>query len=223
MRWRATGRDALRPVWTTIWPNPSLSPDFPRCWCARYGLPARIAHPKVSLWNASSTEVSRMADGGGVLPPPSALQTHAIELVGVVENDLGRDAFGHAAEVLGDHFARVGPGRIGVREIGGPHVVVLAKGAIARGSGRIVLEGGPHLPAHVLRRLHFQRLFLVKSVEFLEGVIQPIHVMWQPSGIIFRRNDLQARKALQDAAGDDVGQRALHLVNQAHIAAHGDR
>src|SRR6185437_1766630 len=59
--------------------------------------------------------------------PPDSVKLDVVELHRILEDDLVLYVVGHALEVLLDNLERVRPGRIGVREIRGPHKIVFAE------------------------------------------------------------------------------------------------
>ena len=105
-----------------------------------------------------------------------------------------------------------------MREVGGPHVIILAKILPGRGTDGIVLEGRVQLTPDVLAGRHGQGVS-VKIAELLPGVVGPVHVVRQPAGVILGRHDQQLGKALQNAAQDDIRNRLLDLVDQPHVHA----
>src|SRR5712692_1702590 len=83
-------------------------------------------------------------------------------------------------------------------------------------SDRIILEGRVELTPYIVARLHRQRLFHHRR-KFIEGMVEPEHVVRQPADVVLRRHDLELRKAFEDATENDRRQRALHLVNEIRI------
>src|SRR5690242_11463316 len=83
-------------------------------------------------------------------------QLHPVELRCIPGDHLASHFVGQPFEILGDHLERVGPGRIGMREVGGPHVIVLAEVAIGHRTDHVVLEGDPHVAAHIVTRLELE-------------------------------------------------------------------
>src|SRR5713226_6608611 len=81
---------------------------------------------------------------------------------------------------------------------------------------RIILEGRVELTPYVVARLHRQRLFHHRR-KFIEGMVEPEHVVRQPADVVLRRHDLELRKAFEDATENDRRQRALDLVNEIRI------
>ena len=103
-----------------------------------------------------------------------------------------------------------------MREVGRPHIIVLAKDLIGRRTDRVVLEGRPDLPPDIFARLHRQGLFF-HGVEFIVGMVHTIHEVREPARVIFGGHDLEFGETLQHAAKNDRRQGTLHLVDHVHI------
>src|SRR5713226_4338099 len=83
-------------------------------------------------------------------------------------------------------------------------------------SDRIILEGRVELTPYIVARLHRQR-HLHHRRKLIEGMVEPEHIVRQPADVVFRRHDLELRKALEHAAENYRRQRTLDLVNQVRI------
>src|SRR5216683_7630540 len=71
----------------------------------------------------------------------SSIQIDVVQLRCILADDLMGHAFRHALEILLDYLKRIRPGRIGMREVRGPHEVILAEVVEQHRADRIVLEG----------------------------------------------------------------------------------
>src|SRR5580700_607000 len=76
------------------------------------------------------------------------IEIKLIELHRVVVDDFVGDVIGNSGEVLFDDLSGVGPGAVAVREVRGPHIIVLAIELVGDRTDGIVLEGCPHLAAN---------------------------------------------------------------------------
>src|SRR5712692_9077065 len=101
----------------------------------------------------------------------------------VFENYLVGNLVRYSREVLLDHLPRVRPGRVRMREVGPPHVIVLTKHFVGGRSDRIVQERRPDLPLDILARAHRQR-FGQHRVELLVGMVHPVDEMREPAHVV---------------------------------------
>src|SRR5262249_23817043 len=76
-------------------------------------------------------------------PARRSVEIHPVELHCVVVNYLALDLRADAGEILLDHFLRMRPGGVGMREVGSPHEPVLAEVVGCDRRQRVILEGRP--------------------------------------------------------------------------------
>src|SRR5215472_6821625 len=105
-----------------------------------------------------------------------------VKLGAILEHDFSRYSLGNALEVARDNFPGMGPGRIGMRKVRGPHIVIAAKYLVGGRTHWIVLEGRPDLAANILTGPARDRI-RYQPREFLVGVIEPVHEMRQPADV----------------------------------------
>src|SRR5262245_9285643 len=78
----------------------------------------------------------------------------AVELSGVLADDLPLDGRTHRPQIRGDPLLRVWPDAVGVRVVRAPHDVVLADERNHRRHRRLMLVRRESLPPPQLARLH---------------------------------------------------------------------
>src|SRR5260370_36823455 len=122
------------------------------------------------------------------------VQIDMVQLGRVVADDLLGNILRDAREVLFDYIERMRPGRVGMREIRGPHETILAEEFEERWPDRIVLERRPQVAADVLTRLHLERLRHHRA-ELLERTVLPIHVNGDTTCVGRRRTNYDLRES----------------------------
>src|ERR1700751_1175678 len=88
----------------------------------------------LGLWNLMSNETSKR---------------HAVQFGHVFQDNLPGDFRRNGSEILFNYRARVGPSRIGMWKVRGPHVFVGTEEAIGDGTNGIVLKSRPELATYI--------------------------------------------------------------------------
>src|SRR6516165_7646858 len=134
---------------------------------------------------------------GSAASPP--LVHEAVELGGVLADDLVPGVSGQMAELLPDVFLRIRPDAVRVREVRGPHNVALADLLDELDADRVGLIGRIALAPPVFTRRHLElelfELILPLGIHAVEHVGDPA----DPS---LADDDLEAGMALEHAAED---------------------
>ena len=97
--------------------------------------------------------------------------------------------------------------------VGRPHDPVHAD-EVSVGHPDVVVDvGAVHLALEVLAGLQAQ-LEPGRVAPALEGAIHALQVIAQPATVVFRRDDLEIRKAIQHPGEDEHAEGALDLVRE---------
>ena len=128
--------------------------------------------------------------GGGINSLPALLfqaiavlsHVDVVKLGTILEHYFSRYRIGNALEIACDNFPRMGPGRIGMRKVRSPHIVIVAKYLVGGRTHRIVLKGRPDLAADIFTGPARDRI-RHQPREFLVSVIEPVHEMRQPPDV----------------------------------------
>src|SRR5262249_18582774 len=122
---------------------------------------------------------------------------------------------------LGDHFARMREGTIGMREVGGPHHAVEPELRQELEADVLLLEGDPDLLLEHFAGAALEPRVAQEGSEIRELVVHPLEQEGYPADAALRQDVLHAGEALQRAAEDRAGEQLVHLRGRA--GDEGDR
>ena len=111
---------------------------------------------------------------------------------------------GDVAEMGVQDLLTLGPGRVRVRIVGGPHQVVDAQDMPLGHAEGVLLEGGGHVLLPIEAGELLQHVVVVPTMAVLHG-IETTEIERDPAEPRLDQYDLEPREALEDAAHDPVG------------------
>src|SRR5579862_1895851 len=114
------------------------------------------------------------------------------------------------AKIALDDLAGARPGRVWVRIVIGPHAVVYAPPGEVVPTNRVVEKGRRHLLGEILARLSLDGYRVAPQVS-MEVVIPLLDVERDPSDLVFNRDQLEARVAIEDPIEDKFEDCVSHI------------
>src|SRR5712691_4614328 len=201
------------------WPYPRTSRGEPLSRTAGEG--GERSEPGEGVAAEKPSPTARLSERSPSPAVRERVSVHeAVELGGVVADDLLAGGLGEVAELLLDVFLRIRPDPVGMREVRAPHDVVDPELVEQLYPDRVALIGGVALAVPVFARAHLE-------VELLELVlplgVHAVEDVGDPAGAGLADDDLQMRPVFEDAGKDDRHQDVGHVHLEAGNAGRARR